>query len=296
MISLDNEPDLWQSTHARLRGDGNPATQDGNTATYAEMVQRTVDYASAAKDVNPAAHDLRAGELRLAGHGALPGRARSRQPRLSQVLSRADGGRGESPPGSGWSTYSTCTGIRKRVAAASQPDGRLPHHRGGQRGGRGRRAQAGAAQPVGSDIYRDQLDHAAAARAGRIRLLPRLKDKITAHYPGTKLAITEYNYGGANHISGAIAQADVLGIFGREGLFAATLWRLASNNNFIYGGFEAFRNYDGANGSFGDTSIRATNSDVANASVYASVNAGIAGAHGIVASTRATRRRPPASR
>ena len=35
-----------------------------------------------------------------------------------------------------------------------------------------------------------------------------------------------------------------------------------------------FRNYDGANGSFGDTSIRATNSDAVNASVYASVDAG----------------------
>jgi hypothetical protein len=53
MISLDNEPDLWQSTHARLRGDGNPNTQAGTTATYAEMVQRTIDYADAAKDVNP---------------------------------------------------------------------------------------------------------------------------------------------------------------------------------------------------------------------------------------------------
>ena len=54
----------------------------------------------------------------------------------------------------------------------------------------------------------------------------------------------------------------MLGIFGREGLYAATLWPLESNNSFIYGGFEIFRNYDGANGSFGDTSIRATNSDV----------------------------------
>jgi hypothetical protein len=107
-----------------------------------------------------------------------------------------------------------------------------------------------------------------------INLLPRLKDKIATNYPGTKLAITEYNYGGANHISGAIAQADVLGIFGREGLWAATLWPLESSNNFIYGGFEAFRNYDGANGSFGDTSIRATNSDPATSSVYASVDAG----------------------
>ena len=66
----------------------------------------------------------------------------------------------------------------------------------------------------------------------------------------------------------------MLGIFGREGLYAATLWPLESNNNFIYGGFEMFRNYDGANGSFGDTSIRATNTDVAAASVYASVDAG----------------------
>jgi hypothetical protein len=109
---------------------------------------------------------------------------------------------------------------------------------------------------------------------GAIQLLPRLKGKIAANYPGTKLAITEYNYGGADHISGAIAQADVLGIFGREGLYAATLWPLESNNNFIYGGFEIFRNYDGANGSFGDTSVRATNSDSVGASVYASVNAG----------------------
>jgi O-glycosyl hydrolase len=52
------------------------------------------------------------------------------------------------------------------------------------------------------------------------------------------------------------------------------LWPLESDNKFIYGGFEAFRNYDGANGSFGDTSIRATNSDPATSSVYASVDAG----------------------
>jgi hypothetical protein len=112
---------------------------------------------------------------------------------------------------------------------------------------------------------------------GPINLLPRLKDKITANYPGPRLAITEYNYGGANHISGAIAQADALGIFGRESLFAATLWRLRDNNAFIYGGFDMFRNYDGMNGSFGDTSIRATNSDIANASIYASVNGGAPG-------------------
>ncbi len=75
----------------------------------------------------------------------------------------------------------------------------------------------------------------------------------------------------------------MLGIFGREGLFAANLWRLANNNNFLYGAFEMFRNYDGLLGSFGDTSIRATNSDAVAASVYASVDNGNAGRMVIVA-------------
>src|SRR5690606_34161655 len=107
---------------------------------------------------------------------------------------------------------------------------------------------------------------------GPITLLPRLQNKIDTHYPGTRLAITEYSYGGGAHISGAIAQADVLGIFGRHGVFAATMWRLHEDQQFIYGAFDMFRNYDGNNGSFGDTSIRAATSDIDTTSVYASVD------------------------
>ena len=47
---------------------------------------------------------------------------------------------------------------------------------------------------------------------------------MSAHYPGLKIGITEYSWGAENHISGATAQADVLGIFGREGLDLATRW------------------------------------------------------------------------
>ena len=36
------------------------------------------------------------------------------------------------------------------------------------------------------------------------------------------LALTEYNFGAGNHISGAIAQADALGAFGQADTFAAT--------------------------------------------------------------------------
>ena len=57
------------------------------------------------------------------------------------------------------------------------------------------------------------------------------------------------------------------------GVFAAALWPLASNSNYLSAAFAMFRSYDGVGGSFGDTSVQATNSDVVNTSVYASVDA-----------------------
>jgi hypothetical protein len=100
-----------------------------------------------------------------------------------------------------------------------------------------------------------------------------LKSKIDEHYPGTKLAFTEYNYGGSDHISGAIAQADVLGIFGREGVAAATYWPLSGNSTMVYAAIRLFTSYDGKDGRFGDTSIRAATSAVEKATVYASYEA-----------------------
>ncbi|HMJ15945.1 MAG TPA: endoglucanase A, partial [Polyangiaceae bacterium] len=92
--------------------------------------------------------------------------------------------------------------------------------------------------------------------------------------PGTKLSISEYNYGAGGDISGGIAQADVLGIFGREGLFASNLWLLGSSNAYLYGAFAMYRNYDGAGAKFGDTSVSAGTSAVDRSSVYASTLAG----------------------
>jgi hypothetical protein len=109
---------------------------------------------------------------------------------------------------------------------------------------------------------------------GPIRLLPRLHEQIAAHYPGTRLAISEYYYGGGADISGGIAQADVLGVFGREDLFAAALWHIGgTDDRFIWGAFDLFLDFDGAGAGFGDTSIAATTDDVAATSVYASYDA-----------------------
>jgi mannan endo-1,4-beta-mannosidase len=109
-----------------------------------------------------------------------------------------------------------------------------------------------------------------------IRLIPWMKEKIAKDYPGTKLSMTEYDFGGAEHISGGLAQADVLGVFGREGVFLANYWGNGPGNgelpSYIAAAFRLFRNYDGSGGTFGDTAVTATAPDVTKTSVFAAVD------------------------
>ena len=107
---------------------------------------------------------------------------------------------------------------------------------------------------------------------GPIKMIPELQKKIDRYKPGTKIAITEYFYGGGSHISGAIAQADALGIFGREGVYAATFWKMNRNIQYIGSAFQMFLNYDGAGGEFGDQSVKATSSDIEKITAYASTS------------------------
>ncbi len=91
-----------------------------------------------------------------------------------------------------------------------------------------------------------------------IALIPRMKSWVATNYPGTLTGITEYNWGADNYMNGATAQADVLGIFGREGLDLATRWTCPGTNSPAYNAIKMFRNYDGNTSTFGDTSIAAT--------------------------------------
>lgn len=102
------------------------------------------------------------------------------------------------------------------------------------------------------------------------QVIPMMKGWVSRNYPGTKLAITEYNWGGQEHINGALAQADILGIFGREGLDIGALWGPPDPVKQVPGlmAFEVFRNYDGKNAMFGDTAISAASIDQSKLSVY----------------------------
>ena len=62
----------------------------------------------------------------------------------------------------------------------------------------------------------------------------------------------------------------MLGAFGRYGVFAASQWPLLAKEPFVTAAFKMYRDYDGNNGSFGDISVKATTSSVADTSVYAS--------------------------
>jgi hypothetical protein len=88
-----------------------------------------------------------------------------------------------------------------------------------------------------------------------IALIPRMRSWVTTNYPGTKIGITEYNWGAEPDINGATAQADILGIFGREGLDLATRWTTPDPSTPTYKAMKMYRNYDGNKSVFGDTSI-----------------------------------------
>ena len=121
-----------------------------------------------------------------------------------------------------------------------------------------------------------------------INILGRLQAKIAAENPGMKIAITEYENGGWNHIAGTIAQADNLGIFGAQGVFAACFWPPNGTYSYALAGFRAFRGFDGANATFGDTSLQATSSSVQNVMVYASLDSSTPGRVVFVAINRST--------
>jgi hypothetical protein len=108
-----------------------------------------------------------------------------------------------------------------------------------------------------------------------VYLIPRMKDWIANdYYAGTPAAITEYNWGAENHINGATTQADIYGIFGQQGLDLATRWTTPDKSTPTFKAMQMYRNYDGANSTFGDTSIAATVPNPDNLSAFAALRGG----------------------
>ncbi len=103
---------------------------------------------------------------------------------------------------------------------------------------------------------------------GAIDLIPRMKSWVDEFYPGTKTALTEYNFGALDSVNGALAEADALGIFGAQGLDMADLWSPPTTAQPGAFAFRMYRDYDGDGSTFGNVSVPSRSADQGQLSVY----------------------------
>jgi hypothetical protein len=104
---------------------------------------------------------------------------------------------------------------------------------------------------------------------GPMMLIPRFQSWIRTYYPGTKLSISEYSFSsGTDPLVDALTEADVLGIYGVQNLDFANMWGAPQPAAPVAYSFRLYRNYDGAGGQFGDTSVTSTSTDQGQLSVY----------------------------
>ena len=278
-VELDNEPELWNSTHLEVQGP-NPVTSD----TY---IAKTLALTQALKDQFP--NVLIFGPVHYGFEGIY-----NWQGELSAT-----------PSGNNWFPDKYLPALKTASTTFGKPlvDVYDFHWYSEATDASGNRVIGLASSSLTADqvqaivqsprslwdtTYTENSWITTDVLGGPIYILGRLQSRINAEFPGMKIAITEYENGGWNHIAGTIAQADNLGIFGAQGVFAANFWPPNGTYSYALAGFRAFRDFDGANSSFGDTSLQATSSNVQNVVVYASTDSSTPGRVVFVAINRST--------
>jgi len=244
LFALDNETELWNSTHR----DVHP-----QPTTYDELWQRTKDYAGAIKAQDP----------------------------FAEVLG---------PVVWGWCAYFGSAADSCMDGPDRQAHGGLPILQWYLRQAKLHQQQTGVKlvdwldvhyypQANGVTLSNDESAGTSALRLRTlrslydptytdeswigqpVRLIPRMKEWIAAELPGTKLAITEYSFGNDDGPSSALAHAEALAIFGREGVDLATRWVAPADGSRVEDAFALFLKYDGQSGKVGSESVRATSGD-----------------------------------
>jgi hypothetical protein len=102
-----------------------------------------------------------------------------------------------------------------------------------------------------------------------VELIPRIRRWIDAACPGVGLAVTEYRWGSDSGPTGALAQIEVLALFGREGVDIATRWVAPDVGSLAEDAFRLFLDYDGSGSRIGGTSVAAESTDVDAVAGYA---------------------------
>ena len=263
-VALDNEPGLWHITHRGMHPKG---------CSYDELWERTRTYATLLKQIDPG--------IKLAGPVAW-GWSDYFYSGLDSQLISAGKGTWDDPPD--YVAHDrvplTCWYLRQLRAHEKQTGQRLvdilDFHFYPQNG----LYAAGKPNDPATMEMRVQETRALwdptwqepswmGKETGHvIQLIRLMKRWIAENNPGLQTALGEYCFSGESDVSGGVAEAELLGIFAREGLDHAYYWFCPAPNSSPYFGFKMFRNPDGQHTAFGDRYLPAKVSAPADVSVH----------------------------
>ncbi len=246
--SLDNEPALWNSTHPRMHPE---------KVTIAELMEKSVTMATAIKKIDP---DAEVFGPSLYGYTAFD--------HLADDETTDEWEKVKEEGGYHW--YLDC--YLDQMKKASEECGTrlldvldIHYYSESARNGAEDRLQSVRTLYEEGFVENSWIGQWCMEN---VPILPTIQKSIDTYYPGTKLGISEYNFGGGD-ISGTIAQAEALGCYADAGVYFATLW---SGDENIYAGMRLYTNYDGNGSTFGDTLVPTVTKDVALSSAYAAIN------------------------
>jgi hypothetical protein len=265
---LDNEPSLWYSTHR----DVHP-----NPAAYQEMYNKIVAYATAIRSADPSA--------KIAGFEEWSWWA--------MYFSGLDQANGSGASNSDYNTHSSTyyyPWLLKQLYAYKQATGTqlidiLTVHCYNATPGdsddslAAQKIRNAETRILWDPNFQDPSWYGDIGINGRVlNWIHTLQAMVSTYHPGLQVGCTEYNWGDEPNLNGATTQADVLGIYGREGLDLATRWTVADNTNttpityyVTYLASQIYRNYDGKNSTFGDTGVSAATANPDLLSAFAGV-------------------------
>lgn len=256
--AMDNEPDLWAEEHT----DVHPADM-----SYDDTLKEFTDYASAVKAVDSTAQITGPVVSGWLGYfysaldrgndnfkTAADRKAHDNMPFLAWFLQQLH-------------TYETQHGQRLLdvldVHYYPQADGVYQ----GKTDAQTNAARLRATRSLWDRKYIDE-----SWIGTQIYLIPRLQDWINTYYPGTKIGISEWNFGADTTVNGALAIAQTLGIFASNNVYMASYWQYPPSDSPGFYAFKLFTNFDNKGGSFGDKSVPVQISDDHKVSSYAALD------------------------
>ena len=246
-VELDNEPSLWDSTHRDVHPD---------PLTFAELTTRAIAYAKAIKAADPSAKVVGPSDWGWCAYlysPADPGHCSVGSDRtahggvamaawyLAQLKAYQDA-HGTRLLDVFDEHYYPQSGVALRDAGSASLQ----------------RQRLRSTRSLWDPTYIDESWISDTASGGvAVQLIPRMRRWVDANYRGTGLGITEYNFGGLESLNGALTQADILGILGREDVRLATLWAPGTASQPWAFAFRMFRGPGGSGSRFGTTSVLA---------------------------------------